>query len=599
MVRIKKNKKKADTCIPNLCIEWDKKGNIIKISQYLAEKCGYKIQENFNNKFKHIDELFIRPKFDTIKKWLKKEKYLSDLSVFIKHNTKERFVLTVDNLQFNEKSEKYKVLFKVESKSFDSRIADDAPSGMFISTPEGKFMMVNQTLVDLYGYKSKDEMLKIKDISQEIYAEPEDRQFFIEKITQQDFQEANKNKKIIEDFRYIAKRTDGRRILIKKYVIATYELGKISYFQGYVEDISQFMEESPLPYFRCDMKGNIIYANKALCQWLEYSEEDIYKIKAKQLYYIPEEARYWSKKLHNEKKLLASPRTFKSRSGKSIKAYVDVDVHLQERFGNPLYIEGYLSFNDCGAIPLAWVEELKKHLNNLNAKEYEIAIAQVNALKAEIKILDLNAEEIKMLAININRIVEEYRLNALKEKEKDTQSNSFFGKKYSLDRRIRLSVKHCLSFFMNKKELLKDSLTLSQVSQLFDLPEQEIRHRVSNKQMICIKDNQNDYFPLCQFDTTQKDAILSELPSVLKILKVSDLEKLSWLTRPNTMLQCRTPIYILKNGNEKEKHLVKVLHITLLFVGAIAFSCHNKVVLVQSTNGMSPPSYSYFPPFGQ
>ena len=50
---------------------------------------------------------------------------------------------------------------------------------------------------------------------------------------------------------------------------------------------------------------------------------------------------------------------------------------------------------------MAWVEELKKHLNNLNAKEYEIAIAQVNAIKAEIKILDLNAEEIKMLAINI------------------------------------------------------------------------------------------------------------------------------------------------------------------------------------------------------
>ena len=101
MVKIKKNKKKPVTCIPNLCIEWDKQGNIIDISPYLAEKCGYKI-ENFNNKFKHIDELFIQPKFDTIKKWLIKENFLSDFSVFIRHNTKERFVLTVDNLQFNK-----------------------------------------------------------------------------------------------------------------------------------------------------------------------------------------------------------------------------------------------------------------------------------------------------------------------------------------------------------------------------------------------------------------------------------------------------------------------------------------------------------------
>lgn len=53
--------------------------------------------------------------------------------------------------------------------------------GVFISTKEGKFEDVNQTMMNMLGYADKSELLK-KDLAQEIYFNPEDRQSFREMI---------------------------------------------------------------------------------------------------------------------------------------------------------------------------------------------------------------------------------------------------------------------------------------------------------------------------------------------------------------------------------------------------------------------------------
>ena len=48
---------------------------------------------------------------------------------------------------------------------------------VLISTPEGNFIDMNPAGLDLFGYSSKEEILKI-NIAKDIYANPEDRQKF-------------------------------------------------------------------------------------------------------------------------------------------------------------------------------------------------------------------------------------------------------------------------------------------------------------------------------------------------------------------------------------------------------------------------------------
>ena len=53
--------------------------------------------------------------------------------------------------------------------------------GLFISSKEGKFLDCNQALLDMLGYPTKEEFLKI-DIAQDLYVNPEDRKAFQERI---------------------------------------------------------------------------------------------------------------------------------------------------------------------------------------------------------------------------------------------------------------------------------------------------------------------------------------------------------------------------------------------------------------------------------
>ncbi|HEA67176.1 MAG TPA: PAS domain S-box protein [Desulfobacterales bacterium] len=64
------------------------------------------------------------------------------------------------------------------------RLFEHMGCGVFISSREGKFVDVNQTLVDMLGYESKEELLKI-DIAGDLYLWPQDRQKFQELIESQ------------------------------------------------------------------------------------------------------------------------------------------------------------------------------------------------------------------------------------------------------------------------------------------------------------------------------------------------------------------------------------------------------------------------------
>jgi len=106
---------------------------------------------------------------------------------------------------------------------------DGEQQGLFLSTPEGRFLDVNRNLVKLLGYESRDELLRV-DIKEDIYWDPKDRERF---------QKIIENQGYIKNFKVNFKCKDGQKItmLLNGQVVRD-EKGKIIGYQGYSMDIS-------------------------------------------------------------------------------------------------------------------------------------------------------------------------------------------------------------------------------------------------------------------------------------------------------------------------------------------------------------------------
>ena len=165
--------------------------------------------------------------------------------------------------------------------------------GVFISTKEGRFLDVNHALLDMLGYESKEEFLKM-DIEKDLYLNPQDRRRFRQMI--------EKEGRVV-DFEVEFKRKDGAPIpiLLTGHVRRDKD-GKIIGYEGINVDLSQrkVMEKqikeahdflnklimsSANAIIATDMKGDIIIWNKAAEEALGYeAQEVIGKMNIRQIY---------------------------------------------------------------------------------------------------------------------------------------------------------------------------------------------------------------------------------------------------------------------------------------------------------------------------
>lgn len=119
-----------------------------------------------------------------------------------------------------------------ESEAKYRSIFENSVDGIFQTTVEGKYLSVNPALARIYGYASVEQMLKeIVDIQSDLYVDRERRQQF------QSLMEANDT---ITNFESQVYKRDRTTIWISENVRALRdENGKIVYYEGTVEDISQ------------------------------------------------------------------------------------------------------------------------------------------------------------------------------------------------------------------------------------------------------------------------------------------------------------------------------------------------------------------------
>jgi two-component system cell cycle sensor histidine kinase/response regulator CckA len=117
-----------------------------------------------------------------------------------------------------ESEQKYRALFE-ESKDV-----------IYMSTPEGKFLDINSAGIELFGYPSKEEILRI-DITNDLYANPDDREKFQQVLARQGY---------VKDYEVVFKRRDGEHIIVLLTSAAVPdEKGKIIAYRGIMKDITE------------------------------------------------------------------------------------------------------------------------------------------------------------------------------------------------------------------------------------------------------------------------------------------------------------------------------------------------------------------------
>jgi PAS domain S-box-containing protein len=148
--------------------------------------------------------------------------------------------------------------------------------GIYQSTPEGRFLSINNAMVKMFGYDSQEEMMKI-DINRDLYFNIEDRY--------QPYPPDGEEHLLI----MCLKKKDGTPIWVEEsgWYIKD-KNGNIIRHEGILRDITQrkhaedtiktlssALEQSPTSIIITDLKGNIEYANPKVMETTGYSYDEL------------------------------------------------------------------------------------------------------------------------------------------------------------------------------------------------------------------------------------------------------------------------------------------------------------------------------------
>jgi len=171
--------------------------------------------------------------------------------------------------RLRESEERYRSLF--------DRMLD----GVYLSTHEGRFVDVNPAFVRMFGYSSKEEMLRIKDIRKELYFSPEERGSHI----------LDTGKEEVEAYRM--RRKDGSEIWVEDHGRYIHDAnGKVIYHEGMLRDVTErirteealrdnedkyrtIFQNSPLGIFRSTFEGRLLEVNPAMARMFGYDSPEI------------------------------------------------------------------------------------------------------------------------------------------------------------------------------------------------------------------------------------------------------------------------------------------------------------------------------------
>ncbi len=133
--------------------------------------------------------------------------------------------------------EKYRTLFE-ESKD-----------GIYITDPAGRILDMNPAGVEMFGFSSKDELLKVN--MNELYFDPNGREKYKEAIERDGY---------VKDFEIVLKKKNGEKIIILDTgTVVRDEKGNIVAYRGIMRDVTEYkkLEQQLLQAQKMDAIGNL------------------------------------------------------------------------------------------------------------------------------------------------------------------------------------------------------------------------------------------------------------------------------------------------------------------------------------------------------
>lgn len=116
-----------------------------------------------------------------------------------------------------------------ESEKQYRELFEESKDTVFISSPEGRYLDINHAGVELFGYASKEELLRI-DIARELYVDAGARK---------QFQDALEKNGYVQDYEALLKRKDGAevRVLVTANAVRG-EDGSVRAYRGILRDVT-------------------------------------------------------------------------------------------------------------------------------------------------------------------------------------------------------------------------------------------------------------------------------------------------------------------------------------------------------------------------
>ena len=110
-------------------------------------------------------------------------------------------------------------------------IVQNAVEGIFQSSPDGRYLLVNPALARMYGYDSPEQLMEsVENISRTIYVEPDIRS---------QFQQQMEHDGEVHGLEYQVRRRDGTIIWVSEHSRSVRnERGDMLYYEGFVQDIT-------------------------------------------------------------------------------------------------------------------------------------------------------------------------------------------------------------------------------------------------------------------------------------------------------------------------------------------------------------------------
>lgn len=154
------------------------------------------------------------------------ENYFKEIEELRSENEKLKNILEQKNKTSILSTEaKYYTLFK------------ELKDVLYESTPEGKLLDINPSGIELFGYDSKEDIMKI-NIAEDLYVNPEERDRLIEKIEKDGF---------VKDYEIKIKNKAGKEIIVMETsFMLKNDAGKVLGYTGIIRDVTETKRQEKL-----------------------------------------------------------------------------------------------------------------------------------------------------------------------------------------------------------------------------------------------------------------------------------------------------------------------------------------------------------------